>query len=472
MNLRDILTDAKSGLIDLSLANPLLNYKHSKKRGMSFRIQNFAEFFKKINSDIDSEVPLVFPGDEIECNLSFPDFLSRAKYTKSEAKMFAEEKAVNVLFLAMGFISWCEDERSDIFSRSPLILIPVRLNVESDAAVSISRLDEDILENFALLEKFSSLGIKFPRFIDEKGVDEFISNLQNLSAHPIIKLIDFHSAAIDIFRTQKYFMYQDLSPELWAEEIAAADGKLPEFIDKMVNKGIFGPTGPGMTEEEFDSLGEDDEPLLIKDADLSQLKAIINAREGKSFIIQGPPGTGKSQTITNLIADLVYKGKKVLFVSEKSTALDVVRDNLSHVGLEKLILDLHDSDARKTSVLKNISDSIECAQSYSPNHEFSIEKYYEVRFTAYSTNAVIFQGFTPEYFKYLAGKNDSFREQRAKVLKTNSMINLGDIESTFGFIREADCYHDFSVAPIASINSVESGEVWRRIAGTFRKLAE
>jgi hypothetical protein len=95
-----------------------------------------------------------------------------------------------------------------------------------------------------------------------------------------------------------------------------------------------------------------------------------------------------------------------------------------------------------------------------------------VKFSAYSTNTVIFQGFTPEYFKYLAGKNDSFREQRAKVLKANSMINLSDIESTFGFIREGDCYHDFSVAPIASINSVESGEVWRRIAGTFRKLAE
>ena len=441
MNLKDILTDAKSGLIDLSLANPLLNYKHSKKRGISFRIKNFSDFFKKINNDIDSEVPLVFPGDEIECNLSFPDFVSRAKYTKSEAKMFAEEKGVNVLFLAMGFISWCEDERSDIFSRSPLILIPVRLNVESDAAVSISRLDEDILENFALLEKFSSLGIKFPRFNDEKGVDEFISNLQNLSSHPIIKSIDLHSAAIDIFRTQKYFMYQDLSPELWAEEIAAADGKLPEFLDKMVNKGIFGPTGPGMTEEEVDSLGEDDEPLLIKDADLSQLKAIINAREGKSFIIQGPPGTGKSQTITNLIADLVYKGKKVLFVSEKSTALDVVRDNLSHVGLEKIILDLHDSDARKTSVLKNISDSIECAQSYSPNHEFSIEKYYEVRGELKSLRDLLNtfigdSGFKieavlinlEESYEYFRKQQVSFSELDAFISGADSDLNISSLE--------------------------------------------
>ena len=441
MNLQNTLKDAQSGLIDLSLANPLLNYKHSKKRGISFRVKNFSEFFRKINNDIDSEVALVFPGDEIDCNLSFPDFVSRSKYTKSEAKMFAEEKGVNVLFLAMGFISWCEDERSDIYSRSPLILVPVRLNVESDAAVSISRLDEDVQENFALIEKFSSLGIKFPRFNDEKGVDEFIASLQNLSTHPIVKSIDFYSAAIDIFRTQRYFMYQDLNPDLWDEEINAANGELPEFLDKMINKGIFGPTGPGMTEEEAESLGEGEEPLLVKDADLSQFKAIVNAREGKSFVIQGPPGTGKSQTITNLIADLVYQGKKILFVSEKSTALDVVRDNLSHVGLEKIILDLHDSDARKTSVLKNISDSIESAKTYSPNNDFTIEKYYQVRRELKSLrdvlNAIVGESGCrieailtnlEESYEYFRKQKISFSELDSYISSANTELNITSAE--------------------------------------------
>ena len=38
--------------------------------------------------------------------------------------------------------------------------------------------------------------------------------------------------------------------------------------------------------------------------------------------MQGPPGTGKSQTITNIIAECLYNGKKVLFVSEKQAALN------------------------------------------------------------------------------------------------------------------------------------------------------
>ncbi len=48
------------------------------------------------------------------------------------------------------------------------------------------------------------------------------------------------------------------------------------------------------------------------------------AKAGKSFVLQGPPGTGKSQTITNIIAECLSDEKKVLFVSEKLAALNVV----------------------------------------------------------------------------------------------------------------------------------------------------
>jgi len=52
------------------------------------------------------------------------------------------------------------------------------------------------------------------------------------------------------------------------------------------------------------------------------------AHEGRSFVLEGPPGTGKSQTITNLIAQCLAHDKRVLFVSEKMAALDVVRRRL------------------------------------------------------------------------------------------------------------------------------------------------
>ncbi|HET7899123.1 MAG TPA: AAA domain-containing protein, partial [Flavisolibacter sp.] len=69
--------------------------------------------------------------------------------------------------------------------------------------------------------------------------------------------------------------------------------------------------------------------------------------EGRNLVIQGPPGTGKSQTITNLIANAIGQGKKVLFVAEKMAALEVVKRRLDHIGLGEACLELHSHKANK-----------------------------------------------------------------------------------------------------------------------------
>ena len=75
---------------------------------------------------------------------------------------------------------------------------------------------------------------------------------------------------------------------------------------------------------------------LIISCDATQASAIARARAGASYIIQGPPGTGKSQTITNLIADYVACGQRVLFVCAKRAAIDVVFHRLRQQGLDEL----------------------------------------------------------------------------------------------------------------------------------------
>ena len=79
------------------------------------------------------------------------------------------------------------------------------------------------------------------------------------------------------------------------------------------------------------NLAEEDKHLtpgsiaLPVPVDSSQLSAVLEAGRGSSFILYGPPGTGKSQTITNLIANALYQGRRVLFVAEKMAALSVVQ---------------------------------------------------------------------------------------------------------------------------------------------------
>lgn len=115
---------------------------------------------------------------------------------------------------------------------------------------------------------------------------------------------------------------------------------------------------PKPPEEAPPSLELSDQHLIIS-CDATQASAITRARTGASYIIQGPPGTGKSQTITNLIADYVARGKRVLFVCEKRAAIDVVFHRLRRQGLDELCCLIHDSQTDKKAFIQNLKQTYE-----------------------------------------------------------------------------------------------------------------
>ena len=59
-----------------------------------------------------------------------------------------------------------------------------------------------------------------------------------------------------------------------------------------------------------------------------QYKVVRQTNDSNLVLVQGPPGTGKSHTIANLISNYVSYGKKILVTSEKSKALEVIKDKL------------------------------------------------------------------------------------------------------------------------------------------------
>jgi very-short-patch-repair endonuclease/RecA/RadA recombinase len=98
--------------------------------------------------------------------------------------------------------------------------------------------------------------------------------------------------------------------------------------------------------------------LLITSADASQHSALVDVMKRKNMAIKGPPGTGKSQTITNIIANALAKGKSVLFLAEKMAALNVVYERLSKANLGPYCLELHSTKAKKTEILKSIEERL------------------------------------------------------------------------------------------------------------------
>ena len=97
----------------------------------------------------------------------------------------------------------------------------------------------------------------------------------------------------------------------------------------------------------------------VVQSDPTQNRSVSYSRKGESYIIQGPPGTGKSQTISNLIADYVARGKKVLFVCEKRAAIDVVYYRLKQQGLDQLCCLIHDSQTDKKGFILNLKATFE-----------------------------------------------------------------------------------------------------------------
>lgn len=82
----------------------------------------------------------------------------------------------------------------------------------------------------------------------------------------------------------------------------------------------------------------------------SQMKAVENALSYQVSIIQGPPGTGKTQTILNIIANLLLANKNILVVSNNNSAVDNVAEKLTEEGLDFIVAKLGSIENKKTFI--------------------------------------------------------------------------------------------------------------------------
>ena len=165
---------------------------------------------------------------------------------------------------------------------------------------------------------------------------------------------------LGLFSFNKFVMWNDIHSN--AE-------KLKEnaiIASLMENRIQWQDNVPEVDAREIDKTCAPDDFSIPIDVDSSQLEAVIESGEGKSFILHGPPGTGKSQTITNMIANALYKGKRVLFVAEKMAALSVVQDRLTKIGLDPFCLELHSNKVTKSHFLAQLQKAIKAIHIQSP----------------------------------------------------------------------------------------------------------
>ncbi len=268
-----------------------------------------------------------------------------------KAKALMEEAGVNVAYIAFGFVHWRESEHSNFVYSAPLLLAPVSFSKET--AVSpyyLQMLDDDIIVNPTFSQKLKNdYGFVLPS-LDEKSLEEYLACVREQIEKIRLGWTVSSDSKIGLFSFQKLNMYEDI--RLNEEEILE-NANVQAIIGERIESG---------SDREIEPQIKAGNPLVdihnILDADYSQLEAIQSVKEGMSFVLQGPPGTGKSQTIANIIAECLFDGKKVLFVSEKQAALNVVYDKLAKAGLAEFCLELHSHKANKKDFIAELDKTI------------------------------------------------------------------------------------------------------------------
>lgn len=99
--------------------------------------------------------------------------------------------------------------------------------------------------------------------------------------------------------------------------------------------------------------------FFTADSDPSQEGAVMEARVAPGLVVEGPPGTGKSQTIVNMVADSIGRGKSLLVICQKQAALDVVRKRLERESLTDRIVMLTDINRDRELVVRAVRDQVQ-----------------------------------------------------------------------------------------------------------------
>lgn len=275
-----------------------------------------------------------------------------------EAQTAEEESGVNVLYLAMGFLTWYEDKASSLPREAPLVLLPVELVRNARTSTFDLRVrDEDALTNLPLQQRLrDDFGIELPELEIEEDwkPSDYFTEVQLVTGSRDRWKLDPDAMQLGFFSFSKLLMYRDLAIETWPDDALAnhalTRGLLYEGFER--EEPLF------TSNDKLDDVLPPEKLFHVVDADASQAKVIEEVRSGRNLVVQGPPGTGKSQTITNIIAAAAKEGKRVLFLAEKMAALSVVHDRLVKVGLRDVCLELHSRSANKKAVLSELARTL------------------------------------------------------------------------------------------------------------------
>jgi len=330
-------------------------YENASKPHITNFVENRDAEWEQISRQKTGEVGL--RKDELLCNEVDRDRLLRVlKNLYRRSRTDYQERGVRILYICFGMHVWKEVETSEEV-HSPLLLVPIEITRESARdpfQIRLPQVEDEVILNPALQIKLQhDFNVELPPIPEdweELSLHNYFDSVRIIgkdlgwSVEPTV--------LIGLFSFHKLVMYHDLSvnaPIISINPIILA-------LTGETQRDIFLDDLPD--EHQLDTIQKPEKTFQVLDADSSQQLCIQYALCGQSLVMHGPPGTGKSQTIANIIAEFIARGRTVLFVSEKMAALEVVFKRLKEVGLEDFCLELHSHKANKREIIAELNRSL------------------------------------------------------------------------------------------------------------------
>ena len=322
--------DLKVGTLDLAAADP--------------------ETRKKLLDGEPVTVSRLFPHEPLRTSA-----LRSARAIRDKARELAQERGIDTAMLAIGIATWANPFAAHR-PTAPVLLRPAtvvaRDPAETDFVIEVST---EASVNPVLLHALDTqLGLRFglDSLRDRAGKLRYLQVVERLRefapAHVVDGFSISHRAMLGTFAVEPDAAVADLealAPELDAHDVVAA---LAGDEQAVRNAASHAP----------------DRPLrLVLDADPAQSDVVAAVAAGRNLRVDAPPGTGRTQTIVNLIGELVASGQRVLVVGSKRASLTAMLDRLTSAGLDDVVLDLSSVQATREAV----NTVIETAQRLGPS---------------------------------------------------------------------------------------------------------
>ena len=319
--------------------------------------------------------------EHVLTDLTDKQLKSRLSRMSLNAKTSITEQGVPTLYITFGLLKWFESPDSQVQILSPLLLFPVEMereNIESPWSMKLQ--EEEVVPNHSLAQLMhNNFAMRFPDLPDDEDNDsptwrlQYFAAIKNCIRHQTNwEVLD--ECTLGIFSFQKIAMWDDLGKN--QDRIVEHDLCRAVAGDQAIRLRV--PEGLPKARD-LDVVAHPSMTYHILDSDSSQQEAIEAVKRGASLVLDGPPGTGKSQTIANIIAEFLAMGKSVLFVSEKSAALEVVKRRLDKQGLGDFCLECHSHKSNKRQVIDELGRCLDLPAETYKDYSDDLNRLFETR---------------------------------------------------------------------------------------------